>query len=92
MFKLISSEVAAYYLFNEAYSTPNFEFDWTASLLFGATVSATDPVAVVSVLKTLGASKKLATVSFSTFLFTLRFNYVKRAPTGSSKRVKTSSE
>ncbi|MEZ4938086.1 MAG: cation:proton antiporter [Crocinitomicaceae bacterium] len=37
---------------------------WTYSLalLFGAVVSATDPVAVVSILKELGASKKLGTL------------------------------
>lgn len=35
---------------------------WTMALLFGAVVSATDPVAVVSLLKELGASKKLGTL------------------------------
>ena len=33
-----------------------------ASMLFGAVVSATDPVAVVALLKELGASKKLGTL------------------------------
>ncbi|MBL62136.1 MAG: hypothetical protein CMI30_01895 [Opitutae bacterium] len=37
-------------------------FVWLASLLFGAVVSATDPVAVVALLKELGASKKLGTL------------------------------
>ena len=37
-------------------------FIWLASFLFGAVVSATDPVAVVALLKELGASKKLGTV------------------------------
>jgi NhaP-type Na+/H+ or K+/H+ antiporter len=37
-------------------------FVFLASLLFGAVVSATDPVAVVALLKELGASKKLGTL------------------------------
>ncbi len=35
---------------------------WPMALMFGAVVSATDPVAVVSLLKELGASKKLGTL------------------------------
>jgi NhaP-type Na+/H+ or K+/H+ antiporter len=35
---------------------------WTVSLMFGAVISANDPVAVVAVLKKLGASKKLGTL------------------------------
>ena len=38
------------------------EFTWEASLMFGSIVSATDPVAVVALLKELGASKRLATM------------------------------
>jgi NhaP-type Na+/H+ or K+/H+ antiporter len=38
------------------------QWNWTLALLFGAVVSATDPVAVVSLLKELGASKKLGTL------------------------------
>lgn len=37
-------------------------WDWQIALIFGAVVSATDPVAVVSLLKELGASKKLGTL------------------------------
>ena len=37
-------------------------FTWNAALLFGSIISATDPVAVVALLKELGASKRLATV------------------------------
>ena len=37
-------------------------FIWLSSMLFGAVVSATDPVAVVALLKDLGASKKLGTL------------------------------
>lgn len=35
---------------------------WPVSLMFGAIISATDPVAVVSILKEVGASKKLGTL------------------------------
>jgi len=35
---------------------------WPMALMFGAVVSATDPVAVVALLKELGASKKLGTL------------------------------
>ncbi len=37
-------------------------WSWAMALLFGAVVSATDPVAVVSILKDVGASKKLGTL------------------------------
>ncbi|MFO7574932.1 MAG: cation:proton antiporter [Bacteroidales bacterium] len=37
-------------------------WSWPLALLFGTVVSATDPVAVVSLLKDLGASKKLGTL------------------------------
>lgn len=38
----------------------NYGWDWYTALTFGAMFSATDPVAVVSLLKELGASKHLA--------------------------------
>jgi NhaP-type Na+/H+ or K+/H+ antiporter len=38
------------------------DFTWEASLMFGSIISATDPVAVVALLKELGASKRLATM------------------------------
>ena len=38
------------------------DFPFTACVLFGAIISATDPVAVVSLLKELGASKQVATM------------------------------
>ncbi len=38
------------------------EWGWTLALLFGTVISATDPVAVVSLLKELGAGKKLSTL------------------------------
>ena len=37
-------------------------WSWTIALLFGAVISATDPVAVVAILKEVGASKKLGTL------------------------------
>lgn len=40
----------------------NNDFTWSAALLFGSIISATDPVAVVALLKDLGASKRLATL------------------------------
>ncbi|CAI2372737.1 unnamed protein product [Moneuplotes crassus] len=38
------------------------EFTWEAAIMFGALISATDPVAVVSLLKELGASRTLSTM------------------------------
>ena len=38
------------------------EWNWEIALMFGAVISATDPVAVVALLKELGASKKLGTL------------------------------
>lgn len=38
------------------------DFTWEACLLFGAIISATDPVAVVALLKELGASRRMATL------------------------------
>ena len=45
------------------------KFSWDAALMFGAIISATDPVAVVALLKELGASKKLATMIEGESLF-----------------------
>ncbi|KAM7262697.1 hypothetical protein ACFE04_000380 [Oxalis oulophora] len=39
-----------------------YNWDWKTSLLLGGLLSATDPVAVVALLKDLGASKKLTTI------------------------------
>ncbi|KAH9620119.1 hypothetical protein KSS87_023887 [Heliosperma pusillum] len=39
-----------------------YGWSWTTSLLLGGLLSATDPVAVVALLKELGASKKLSTI------------------------------
>ena len=40
----------------------DYNWDWNTSLLFGAIVSATDPVAVVALLNDLGVSKRLSTL------------------------------
>nr|AVA17733.1 SOS1-like protein 1 [Populus grandidentata] len=39
-----------------------YNWSWTTSLLLGGLLSATDPVAIVALLKELGASKKLSTI------------------------------
>ncbi|XP_048554183.1 sodium/hydrogen exchanger 8-like isoform X1 [Triticum urartu] len=39
-----------------------YGWNWETSFLFGGLLSATDPVAVVALLKDLGASKKLSTI------------------------------
>ncbi|KAJ8774727.1 hypothetical protein K2173_017173 [Erythroxylum novogranatense] len=39
-----------------------YDWGWKTSLLLGGLLSATDPVAVVALLKELGASKKLSTI------------------------------
>ncbi|OWA51717.1 Sodium/hydrogen exchanger 7 [Hypsibius exemplaris] len=40
----------------------NYGWNWCASLMFGALISATDPVAVVALLKDVGASPELGVV------------------------------
>ena len=40
----------------------NPDFDFTTCCMFGAIVSATDPVAVVALLKELGVAKDLSTL------------------------------
>ncbi|XP_037463166.1 sodium/hydrogen exchanger 7-like isoform X4 [Triticum dicoccoides] len=42
--------------------TSPYDWNWETSLLLGGLLSATDPVAVVAVLKELGTSKKLSTI------------------------------
>jgi len=45
------------------------ELLWQTALIFGALIAATDPVAVVSLFKTLGAPKRLATLVESESIF-----------------------
>ena len=47
----------------------HLNFTMEAALLFGTIISATDPVAVVALLKELGASKKLSTLIEGESLF-----------------------
>ncbi len=49
--------------------TFTYKWDWYASMLFGSILSATDPVAVVALLRELGASKRLATLIEGESLF-----------------------
>ena len=39
-----------------------YDWSWNACFMFGAMMSATDPVAVVALLKELGVSKRLGTL------------------------------
>lgn len=39
-----------------------FDWDWTTAMLFGALISATDPVAVVALLKEMNSRKRLQTI------------------------------
>ena len=41
------------------YCVPSINWDWNLCMLFGSIVSATDPVAVVALLKEAGASPRL---------------------------------
>ena len=42
---------------------PSYEgWNWTFALMFGALISATDPVAIVALLKELGTSKRFSTL------------------------------
>jgi len=52
------------------------EFTTEAAFLFGSIISATDPVAVVALLKELGASKKLSTLIEGESLFNDGIAYV----------------
>ncbi|XP_041365876.1 sodium/hydrogen exchanger 10-like isoform X2 [Gigantopelta aegis] len=47
----------------------NYEWDWIIGMMFGSILSATDPVAVVAILRETGASKQLAMVTEGESLF-----------------------
>ena len=51
-----------YYVYGYNEEGTDGKFTWNAALLYGSIISATDPVAVVSLLKELGASRRLATL------------------------------
>jgi NhaP-type Na+/H+ or K+/H+ antiporter len=66
---VICSTYLSAYVMYELLGYKGDDFSWEAALLFGAIISATDPVAVVALLKELGASKKLATLIEGESLF-----------------------
>lgn len=59
---MILTAVVARYVFD-------YNWSWTTSLMFGAIMAATDPVAVVALLREVGASKRLATLIEAESLF-----------------------
>lgn len=62
---LVSTGLSAgmiYYVLGYNDDGEEHKFTMTAALLYGAIISATDPVAVVALLKELGASKQLSTL------------------------------
>jgi NhaP-type Na+/H+ or K+/H+ antiporter len=61
---LFSAIMMRYILgYNDFEGRPEDEmFPWSAALMYGSIISATDPVAVVALLKELGASRRLATL------------------------------
>ncbi|CAK9140257.1 unnamed protein product, partial [Ilex paraguariensis] len=54
--------ISTFFLGSALKLTFPYDWSWTTSLLLGGLLSATDPVAVVALLKELGASKKLSTI------------------------------
>lgn len=58
----LSAVMMKYVLGYSENENPNRNFPFNAALLYGAIVSATDPVAVVALLKELGAPKQLSTL------------------------------
>lgn len=54
--------ISTFFLGSALKLTFPYNWSWKTSLLLGGLLSATDPVAVVALLKELGASKKLSTI------------------------------
>lgn len=54
--------ISTFFLGTAVKLTFPYDWNWKTSLLLGGLLSATDPVAVVAMLKELGASKKLNTI------------------------------
>lgn len=52
-----------------AFTSVSWQWGWTAALVFGALISATDPVAVVALLRELGAPKRISTLIEGESLF-----------------------
>ena len=64
---IVSTFMSAFMMFyilgyNDSNTDVTHQFSWNACLLYGSIISATDPVAVVALLKELGASRRLATL------------------------------
>ncbi len=60
---IVALALTAVWVMGIKYLGIGFEaWGWSMALMFGSVISATDPVAVVSLLKGLGASKKLGTL------------------------------
>ena len=60
MFSTFSTAAVMYYVLQ--FSSEFNNISWIGCVLFGAIISATDPVAVVSLLKELGVSKRISTM------------------------------
>lgn len=59
---IISVKLLKFFALDLRQSLFPYEWSWSTVLLLGGLLSATDPVAVVALLKDLGASKKLSTI------------------------------
>jgi|TARA_B110000285_G_C15058346_1_gene580882 NhaP-type Na+/H+ or K+/H+ antiporter len=66
---LIGSTILSALMMRYIFQYNGPEFPFSAALLYGSIISATDPVAVVCLLKELGASKRLATMIEGESLF-----------------------
>ena len=67
LFSTVMTALMMYYALNFQSDVNNFEM--AHCLLFGAIISATDPVAVVALLKELGVSKRISTLIEGESLF-----------------------
>lgn len=57
---MLSTELHGYYRYLLFHGAEHW--DWNAALMAGAILSATDPVAIVALLKELGVSERLTTL------------------------------
>ena len=55
-----SAEIVEAFLIERRAGSEQVSFDWPVALVFGALISATDPIAVVALVKGLGAPPRLA--------------------------------
>jgi NhaP-type Na+/H+ or K+/H+ antiporter len=66
---IVLSAIMMYYILGYGSTDPKNPFSFHSCLMFGSIISATDPVAVVALLKELGASRRLATLIEGESLF-----------------------